>query len=738
MLNRLVILLLTVLLISGASSGSLFAATEPCGLRIMELQTVGFDGDDTKDYLVIHNSGGNCPASSDNPIKISSYNGAGVRVEPIIEIKSSIAPGQSLVFVGSGLKDANPAADDLPFGLQAAYGAIVLDRSTATTTTVYDTLGWGSEESVFGTSPAAAMSAGQYLARRSGMVTGNNGVDFETIAYTCKGAEIVEVQPFVIDESGRTIDAWVEMVGTSAEKGDCLLEATGGDEYDVPSESLPNMGELAVVDGAYDQLGNAVPLHLGAVDGRVWLGNASRYGGNLLNLPVATSPPYSALVYGQSWAKFDDGWHATFRPTFGEANIFQMDADPAACGTVRLSELLPNPISGGKEWVELTNEGAETVSLGECLVKINDNKYYFSEQDSLAAGESQVFESLYNIDGDDKAVSLPDGGATVEFWRLHAGGAEERLQVVESYVGAAVKIDGEVVTAAPDGWSYARDLDGKWAWTEAATPNSDNSKEYDPIELGGLVEGPLQTVPADGSESGPQGVIGVRITELLPNPAAPQTDGEDEFVELFNSDPTDIDLSDFKLQAGNNYNYSMDLTGKVIPAGGYLVITSGESNLSLANSGGRARLVAADGQVLSETEGYAAAPEGQSWAYQDGKWQWTSGPTPGGTNVILPPLVGSLTAKKASTKKSTTSTSAKKTTKASTSTKAAKTKSSDASGSSESDEAAAVSSLHPVALAAVGAIAVIYAVYEYRQDIANKIYRFRRNRENRRNDRAKS
>src|SRR3989344_605545 len=227
--------------------------------------------------------------------------------------------------------------------------------------------------------------------------------------------------------------------------------------------------------------------------------------------------------------------------------------------------------------------------------------------------------------------------------------------------------------------------------------------------------------PADIGLAAPQ------VNEALPNPAEPQTDGEDEFIELYSSNDVAFDLSGFKLQTGTTslHNYTFP-DGTTLTPKSFTAFYAIDTNLSLSNSGGQARLLDPAGNIISQSDSYTSAKDGQSWALANGTWYWTTTPTAGEANVINQPLsvkklsVGSATA---ATKKSTSSSTK---VAATPKVKAAKTTASTTNTPVKAKPS--VTPLHPVILAAVGAGALAYAGYEYRNDLANRFHRLRRQR----------
>lgn len=285
--------------------------------------------------------------------------------------------------------------------------------------------------------------------------------------------------------------------------------------------------------------------------------------------------------------------------------------------------------------------------------------------------------------------------------------------------------------------------------TEPTDPTTEPPTESEPpVDTTPTEPAPVEPVPTDTSPEPPTEqpqenptVLQIDITELLPNPGAPKTDADDEFIELYNPNNVAVNLQDYRLETGNNYSYHYVFGSITIEPHSYISITSKDSNLVLANSGGKARLLNPDGVLLSETLAYDQADTDMAWAFVNGSWQWTASPTPATTNLLVSPevkapakvaaasLKKTAAPKAAIPKKSTAKVASAKTPKAKTS--SAKTKAKAAAPNNTAVGAQAKSSLRPWILAVIGLLALGYAGYEYRADIANYFHKLRGFRKNR-------
>jgi len=276
--------------------------------------------------------------------------------------------------------------------------------------------------------------------------------------------------------------------------------------------------------------------------------------------------------------------------------------------------------------------------------------------------------------------------------------------------------------------SSSPNLSPKDSWTGPDDP--DPNPNPDPSPTVPPADNP-DPVPSTDSNDNSE-LLPIQINELLPNPASPATDTNDEFVELYNPNGQDVDIDAYTVQTGLTYSYSYTIQDQAIPANGYLVLTSGGTNLALSNAGGQARLLDNNGLTISSTTAYSEAPEGEAWALINDTWQWTTTPTPSAANVLTAPPSAATTKKTTTTKKPAAKTSKTSSSKPKT-TKTAGTVAGDSTGI---DSTAQVANLHPAVLAGVAAIAVGYGAYEYRTDMANRLRRFRSHRAARRTART--
>jgi hypothetical protein len=213
------------------------------------------------------------------------------------------------------------------------------------------------------------------------------------------------------------------------------------------------------------------------------------------------------------------------------------------------------------------------------------------------------------------------------------------------------------------------------------------------------------------------GLMSPQITELLPNPTGTGNDATDEYIELYNPNPVEFDLSGFVLQTGTTSLHAHTFaTGTKLAPQSFVAFYADKTDLSLSNSGGQVQLLDPLGRSIATTDVYGAAKDGQSWSKANGAWYWTTTITPNTANVIKLPAT-----KQSATKKTTTKGQVKAATTAKKSAGAA-----SASSKNFDEDTAAKTTVHLWTLALVAAVALLYGAYEYRADLANRFLQFKR------------
>jgi hypothetical protein len=156
---------------------------------------------------------------------------------------------------------------------------------------------------------------------------------------------------------------------------------------------------------------------------------------------------------------------------------------------------------------------------------------------------------------------------------------------------------------------------------------------------------PPSPVPDEPGMGGAPEYARLELSELLPNPAAPLTDEQDEFIELYNPQDTEVGLEGYILEAGSAWGstYHFSSSDRIAPHG-YLVVYAGDSPIALSNSGSQVRIVDPIGAVL-DVAVYAKAEAGYAWAKDGaGIWKWTTTPTAKKPNEFTMPGAATLAA----------------------------------------------------------------------------------------------
>lgn len=254
------------------------------------------------------------------------------------------------------------------------------------------------------------------------------------------------------------------------------------------------------------------------------------------------------------------------------------------------------------------------------------------------------------------------------------------------------------------------------SWPQASA--SPPSIQAASIVVGGSPAG-TPSIPASD-----KGLQAVQLSELLPNTTKPQTDANDEFIELYNPNDTPFDLSGFMLQTASTGSATVHTyhfpAGTTIKPKQFAAYKSAQTHLALTNSGGQVWLVDPLGTTVTQSDPYGKADDGLAWVNANGKWQWTALATPGATNKVATPVQAGAV--------KTATVSGKKVAAVA----ASSTAGTVAGAHTTAEDGKPTTTVHPLTLAVVILAALLYGAYEYRHDLALRYQQFRRNRAARR------
>ncbi|PIR04557.1 MAG: hypothetical protein COV59_00325 [Candidatus Magasanikbacteria bacterium CG11_big_fil_rev_8_21_14_0_20_39_34] len=122
------------------------------------------------------------------------------------------------------------------------------------------------------------------------------------------------------------------------------------------------------------------------------------------------------------------------------------------------------------------------------------------------------------------------------------------------------------------------------------------------------------------------------ISEIMPNPYG---DDEAEFIELFNPNEDDMDLSGLQLDDVDGGSKPFPFpTGTILKGNDYKVFGRGKTGLVLNNDSDTVRILDQKNMVIQSTS-YNMAKEGYAFVYKSyNQYVWTNSPTPGKQNVF--------------------------------------------------------------------------------------------------------
>ena len=126
------------------------------------------------------------------------------------------------------------------------------------------------------------------------------------------------------------------------------------------------------------------------------------------------------------------------------------------------------------------------------------------------------------------------------------------------------------------------------------------------------------------------------INEILPS--AEGSDEKEEWIEIFNQNDFEINLSDWQIldTIGATKTYTFPEETKISPQG-FLIFSRPITKITLNNDSDGLSLIRPDGKIIDAVN-YEKAPRGQSYNRTESGWVWSNVLTPDSTNIIPSPV----------------------------------------------------------------------------------------------------
>ncbi len=313
--------------------------------------------------------------------------------------------------------------------------------------------------------------------------------------------------------------------------------------------------------------------------------------------------------------------------------------------------------SANDEWLELYNNTSSPITLDGWLIKANDgtpalkltgtipsNGFYLLERTDdttvphIAA--NQIYTGAMGNSGEDLKLfdssnNLIDEVNCTGKWFAGDNATKQTMETLRQAQG-----ENRVwqTSKNPGGSPKSQNSQG-----EIASPSSADSARNDET-INSLLRGGQQ---ADEAISITQNSLpnityptGVVINEILPSPEG--TDDQGEWIELYNQNNFEVDLSGWKIEdmEGAKTTYAFDKNTKIAP-NGFLVLKRPETKITLNNSEDGLNLFWPNDKIVDSLS-YIKASVNQSYNRVASDWQWSANLTPGSANKVIQPASNSL------------------------------------------------------------------------------------------------
>lgn len=285
--------------------------------------------------------------------------------------------------------------------------------------------------------------------------------------------------------------------------------------------------------------------------------------------------------------------------------------------------------SANDEWIELFNNTSGAVNLDGWMLKSPDEKIKIPLSGQLSANGFFLLERTDDNSAPNAAADLIYTGALlnsgIKLWLYD--NFNNLIDEADCGTGwfAGDNETKQTMERAGGDWRSSQNpggtpmsFNGGVAAAEIAKPI--NSSLLKPTISNSIKEIPVATYPD-----------GITFSEIMPSPEG--ADETNEWIELFNSNNSTVDLSGWKIQDadGSLTTYAFPSDAKMA-SNEYLTVKRTETKIALNNEGDGLNLMSPDGKIRDSVS-YKNAPKNQSYGEINSEWTWNFVPTPGKPNA---------------------------------------------------------------------------------------------------------
>jgi len=316
--------------------------------------------------------------------------------------------------------------------------------------------------------------------------------------------------------------------------------------------------------------------------------------------------------------------------------------------------------SANDEWIELYNSSPENIKIDGWILKTTDDGIKINLKGEIPAMEFFLLErtddtSVPNVKADliyQGALSnngeilrlIDSNNNIIDEVNCSAGwlsGDNKAKQTMERIPSAGTSSEPQPNSSWQAIWQTSQNPGG--------TPRVINSIKLPPKADQPLAEidnestttnqiAEQEVMPSSLPVNYPGNIF---LSEILPSPEG--SDTENEFIEIFNANNFEANISGFKIKdkVGAVKTFTVPV-GTKISANGFLAFKSSQTKISLNNTGDGVELLDPTGKLIDSTD-FGKSSQGQSWSKGETGWSWSVQTTPNKINIIEQPKTATTT-----------------------------------------------------------------------------------------------